>query len=373
MKKIVDVCLVNDETFLLESRLAYLSSIVSHSIFVEADYTHSGRRKVGSIADRLAKRPLGSCEVVRVSIPKRVREKGNRWAIEEYSRQWAVEYASSKNPSSIIMISDIDEIPSREQVSSLNSELETRKVVSLPMVVSYGYVNLVDRGGKAFWRKAKAFQSEYRSFSIRLDFAPSVTGPPGQHFRYLALRAPGLAQKHGDYAHEELDIAKPLLAEVLSLAAQFDVAPLPLVNQPGAGLLTDVHRKGMTGPAEFILKTEPNLVREVFHRQPFLTRIVASQRISNIYAHGASNFQSRCGEKKDWILAISSLFFQVAAHLGLTRFLAVLRRVVVVRRPFPGQRFIDFLRGVSIFGDWEIQKHDELENATVMYRALPVS
>ena len=269
----------------------------------------------------------------------------------------------------IIIISDVDEIPSLEQVEALPGELEEKNVVSLPMVVSYQYVNLLDRGGKAFWRKAKALQSDYRSFSVRLDSAPSVGGSPGQHFRYLAHQVPQLAQKHRDFAHAELDVPEPIIAEIYSIANEYDVAPLPLIDHPGAGLLTSVGVSEMSAPAKFIAKSEPRLYKEEIKKELFVTRIAASHQISKLYAQKPDGIQFAGRENKSWAMVLSGLSFQVLAHLGFMTIWRAVRRIILNRRPLPRQRLVHFLRGVNLFGDWEIQKYSELGNLQVMCRS----
>ena len=133
---IIDAFTFFNEKELVELRIKYLSDIVDYFLVVEADVTHTGKKKPWNFPDILnTKLKKYSSKIkyhqMKVDLVKAEAEKspnyvgktlGRSWRIETIQRNFLKEaYKKISSNDDIIIISDLDEIPSKEKIGFLKS------------------------------------------------------------------------------------------------------------------------------------------------------------------------------------------------------------------------------------------------------------
>ena len=117
---IVDAILFNDELELLKHRILWLRDYVDITLILEADFTFSGKPKLLYAKPKLAdleeltegtviplQMTIGSFDG---NLPD------NPWDIELASRDFLIKHVVTYCPEDRILLSDLDEIPSLEQM-----------------------------------------------------------------------------------------------------------------------------------------------------------------------------------------------------------------------------------------------------------------
>mgnify|MGYP001166395228 CR=1 FL=1 len=132
---LVDAFLYFDEKELVELRIKYLNDLVDHFIVVEADVTHQGKKKDWNFEPLLKnnlknfsqkihyhklKIDMNEADSERGWIYEKVKG-GRSWKIENMQRNYIKEACKDFAAKDIIIISDLDEIPSREKIKFIKS------------------------------------------------------------------------------------------------------------------------------------------------------------------------------------------------------------------------------------------------------------
>ena len=137
---IIDAFLFFNEKELLELRLKYLNSVVDCFVIVEANITHQGKEKQWNLEKYLENNLAEFKNKIRyvkkiINIEEALKEEGlggkdsvaNSWKIENYHRNSIKENLENFKDDDVILISDIDEIPSIEKILFLKS-CELKKI-----------------------------------------------------------------------------------------------------------------------------------------------------------------------------------------------------------------------------------------------------
>ena len=133
---IVDAFIFFNEKELVELRVKYLNDIVDYFLIIEADVTHTGKEKKWNFPEILNTSLKEFSNKIyyhqmKVDLKKAEAEKspnykggtwGRSWRVDTMQRNFLKE-AYNKLPSSndIIIISDLDEIPSKDKISFIKS------------------------------------------------------------------------------------------------------------------------------------------------------------------------------------------------------------------------------------------------------------
>lgn len=103
---IIDTCIFSGEIEMLEFRMAILGPVVDHFIVVENTYTHQGEKRECSIIE-----PTNRVTTVLTDFYS-----NDPRSIETSQRDSIKDACSRFDDSDIVILSDVDEIPSRESV-----------------------------------------------------------------------------------------------------------------------------------------------------------------------------------------------------------------------------------------------------------------
>ena len=132
---IVDAFTFLNEKELIELRVKYLSDIVDCFLIVEANTTHTGKEKKWNFPEILNSNLKEFSHKIqyhqmKVDLQKAEKEKspnykggtwGRSWKVESMQRNFIKEVYKKFSPNDIIIISDLDEIPSKKKLSFIKS------------------------------------------------------------------------------------------------------------------------------------------------------------------------------------------------------------------------------------------------------------
>ena len=133
---IVDAFTFFNEKELVELRVKYLSEIVDYFLIVEADVTHTGKNKKWNFPEILKNNLKEFSNKIhyhqmKVDLEKAEAEKSPNYVGKTLGRSWRVEtmqrnflkeaYKKFSSPEDIIIISDLDEVPSKDKISFIKS------------------------------------------------------------------------------------------------------------------------------------------------------------------------------------------------------------------------------------------------------------
>ena len=132
---IVDAFTFLNEKELIELRIKYLNEIVDYFLSVEANVTHTGKEKKWNFPEVLKNNLKEFSHKIQyhqmnVDLKKAEAEKspnykggtwGRSWKVESMQRNFIKEVSKKFSPSDIIIMSDLDEIPSKNKLSFVKS------------------------------------------------------------------------------------------------------------------------------------------------------------------------------------------------------------------------------------------------------------
>ena len=137
---IVDAFTFFNEKELVELRVKYLNDIVDYFLIVEADFTHTGKKKKWNFPEILNNNLKEFSNKIqyhqmKVDLEKAEAEQdpryrslngtlstaGRSWKIENMQRNFIKNACLKFSPNDVVIISDLDEIPSKEKISFIKS------------------------------------------------------------------------------------------------------------------------------------------------------------------------------------------------------------------------------------------------------------
>lgn len=214
---IIDSCIFFQEYDMLEFRLKYLWDYVDKFIIIEADRTHSGNRKTLNFfnnkdrfkwaMDKIIYRPI-EIDVTGLDFsyrPKEFEPDAPQWKVENQQRNAIIDACKDFADDDILMISDCDEIPSRQAVEfRKNNKVEHPFACDQRIVAFYLNYTRNDIGWRgtimSTMKQARDMMPQgLRNMRIRLSPMPNG----GYHFTYFG-GAEQVRNKLECTAHQEL-------------------------------------------------------------------------------------------------------------------------------------------------------------------------
>jgi beta-1,4-mannosyl-glycoprotein beta-1,4-N-acetylglucosaminyltransferase len=157
---IIDAFTFFNEKELVELRIKYLSDIVDFFLIVEADVTHTGKKKEWNFPKLLNSSLKGFSKKIhyhqmKVDLKKAEAEKnpnyigktlGRSWKVESMQRNFIKEASKNFSAQDTIIMSDLDEIPSKSKISFIkSSNFETIAPIAFSQslfVLNCNYLNI---------------------------------------------------------------------------------------------------------------------------------------------------------------------------------------------------------------------------------------
>ena len=145
MRKVIDGFTFFTEIELLEIRLNILYPYVDHFILVEASRTHSNKLKPFYFEENKEKFEKFLDKIIHIKVDFPENLGSHTWALENYQRECIKDGLSKIDglqPNDILFISDLDEIPRPEIITSLRNDEREKFIGALKTNIYYFFLNL---------------------------------------------------------------------------------------------------------------------------------------------------------------------------------------------------------------------------------------
>lgn len=231
---VVDAFPGNNEISLAEFRIRYLSPIVDFTVIAESTLTHSGRLKPLFFTEWLMSN-MELQDKVRILELDLTRYE-DPMSKDIATRESLVSFIVREFPNSHFVISDLDEIPSREQLQYATS---VRKTFHFLTPTVYLNANWHLRDSHAKWSRGVIGHSSVPPGENggRFETFPILNNPFGLHFSWFAESSESLLMKVESSAHTELSDAKVFDSALIRFASRYGIDHLGRFNEKGFGLL----------------------------------------------------------------------------------------------------------------------------------------
>lgn len=287
--RIVDVVLFNDELSLLLERIKFLAPFVHRFVIGESAQTFSGLHKP-LIAQNTAALEEFKAIIHTIEIPtaKLSELSSTRWHREQLSREYLLEKAQSLFPHHYLVFSDVDEVPSPEQLRIIATDrtFVRFKTRSLPMKNFLRYSNLQNTPSWSLYFKVKALAPGAIGSRTRYRIALPVFASPGCHMSFWAMTPGEISRKYKAYSHEELDKPHTSSDQFLEYCDFYQISHKGEFKKFGNGLLAPKKIEELSGFARFLSETQPNTVFSS-PASSKLSQLIASYKVSKYIEGGA--------------------------------------------------------------------------------------
>ena len=209
-----------NENLLLEIRLNELNSVVDKFVIVEATKTHSGKlRKLCFNKNNESFKPfLNKIIYIPIDFPNdldvnyirqyinldHVKLNTEAWLREIFQRNSISKGLKNAKSNDIIMISDVDEIPNRDQIIKLKNIKNYNKKYAFEQNFFYYYFNLLNISEKWIGTKATLFKNLTTPQELRYSTNYEIIKNGGWHFSYLG-DINKIKNKIDSFAHQEFN------------------------------------------------------------------------------------------------------------------------------------------------------------------------
>lgn len=158
-------CLFN-ELDLLEFRLKLLSPHVDYFVISESNFTHSGQPKTYNYLDNISRYEQWKDKIIYIPLEQdvegftfnkvdRYSPQDGSWLLENQQRMGLAYANDNINDDSIVLLSDLDEIPNPELLEKIKKLGSNNPIFddpkSLKMLFHYYYMNCQNEGFERYW------------------------------------------------------------------------------------------------------------------------------------------------------------------------------------------------------------------------------
>ncbi len=233
---LIDAFLGFDELLLASFRIDYLSKYVDKTFIFESNITHSGLKKPLYFEDWYSKLDYNLQNKISV-INIDLNQYNESWDREISSREFAMNFLRENFKFQKFILSDIDEIPSLDQVKNM---LNTPGLFHFKTPTYYRKINWALRDSHSTWSRGVMGEVSGAIYPNGARFTkslPMIPGDPGAHFSYLGFDSQKLEKKLLSFAHTELGDASKESLSIISLSDRFRIDHLGRFYSQGFGLL----------------------------------------------------------------------------------------------------------------------------------------
>lgn len=237
-RTIVDCFLAFDELDLALFRINYLSPLIDYTIIGESTYTHSGQAKDLYFSKWIETLPISirkKVEIVTIDLEDRLLS--GSWSREITSRERLLRCAIDKFPDSKVVLSDLDEIPSLQQLSSFST---VEGNYHFRCRTTYRFANLYVGGKHDRWDYGVMLGNprDVQGNSGRFQKFPLIQAEDhGVHFSYLDMGPERLRKKFNSFAHEEYSQLGMDFEKYLNYCNSYGVDHLGRIRSETFGIL----------------------------------------------------------------------------------------------------------------------------------------
>lgn len=238
------------EIELAQFRIMYLSSLVDLTIIAEARLTQSGLDKPLYFSKWLSNQNEEfKSRVIIIEVP--LLATSTSWEREIYTREYLFDYVKVNYPRAKFILSDLDEIPSLEQVEDLST---TSGLFHFLTPTYYRKINWQLRDQHIRWSHGVMGEVALNIFPNAGRFSkqiPILNSVPGAHFSWLGIDKESLWEKSKAAAHSELNVNFWASQELLRYCDNYRVDHLGRGRNLGWGIFNVVNpnENGVTAAA----------------------------------------------------------------------------------------------------------------------------
>lgn len=332
---LVDCFLFNNELDLAKFRVSYLAEFTGAVIIAESDETHSGHRKPLILADSLNNsRRDGEELFVKPIIRFQYKMSKNMTPGERdiQSRELLIQYAVKRFPDSKILLSDLDEIPSVEQVENF---LELEGCYRFNMNMSFRYANWRLSGPNSIWNRGVMGNSQLSQFPDGGRFEPFPELPTksrGSHLSWLKYGDSSIKSKLLSTSHSELAQLDRNLTSIVAYADFYQIHHLGRYGNSTLGLLEVVPESMLSSVEQAALVWNPKWFDFRKPRKGVFSRFLAAVILTEISKQNKrSELLLQHFVLKNRSFSLSNMVLSI---LVMTRGIKVLREMGWITNPF---------------------------------------
>lgn len=283
---LVDCFLGFDEVELARFRVTYLDKLVNRVLIVESSKTFSGDCKPLYFFEWWKSLPNFLKEKIDVvKLDDSLFKSSDAWDRDIFSRESLIEIAIKKYPAAKYIFSDLDEIPSLEQVETFlitdgNYHFRCRTV--------YRKANLFVQGRHDNWDYGvlASFPELLINNGGRFQKLPLIgSSETGVHFSYLGMSPERIESKLNSFAHTEYRSLEIDFTNYLAFCDKYTIDHLGRIRSETFGLLELENKDTLTSS---ILKS---LIE--FNSNWFYSPVEKKIIIKRLFASGIASFGMR--------------------------------------------------------------------------------
>ena len=278
----IDAFLGFNEVQLAKFRIDYLSEFIDRTIVLESKLTHSGIQKPLFFKEwiRTEMNLNEKVEIIEVDLS----QIEGVWQRERFSRRYLYEYIISKYPNSRFILSDCDEIPSKEQMK----ELQTKDTyMKFSTITYFRRANFRVAGGRnENWNRGIYGLTSLPQIADGGRFTKlptSFSHSPGGHFSYLNYSHDHIQVKIESFGHQELNYETIKSADFVKFCDKYSLNHIGGARTSGFGLLHVSRIEDLTPIQKSLYEFEPTFFDFRRTNSHLAHRILGSLVVSTIF------------------------------------------------------------------------------------------
>jgi beta-1,4-mannosyl-glycoprotein beta-1,4-N-acetylglucosaminyltransferase len=261
----IDGFLAFNEIDLCLFRINHLRGVVDRFVIAESSVSHSGQKKELFFQNWFKKNIDFYPDVIVLNV--NLEHFSDSWSREIHTREYLESWIFETFPDSNYSLSDLDEIPSRDQVESM---IGRRQYFHFRTPTYYRKLNLKLIDKHVLWSRGVMGHTSLQRLPNggRFSDIPTLESKNhGSHFSYLVKSNQGISAKLEGFAHIELNRSLLKTDTFLKFVDDYQIDHLGRFMEPGSGLL------------EFVPQNEFTVMqKELFSMYPDFAAILETPR-----------------------------------------------------------------------------------------------
>ncbi len=289
---IYDCFMFNDEIEILELRLRYLMNSVDFFVIAESEFNFSGQLKPIYSTSIIEKLQIPEEKIIRVKYKFTPQElellslSRGKYELEKIARNSLLQVIRNLEEEDHVMVSDVDEIPTREQLSDA---LKSTEVTSLLTPLHYGKMNWLSPDGHD-WNTVKVgYAKFFKNVDLNIfkyERFKIIRRSPGGHYSDQFRTLEEVLIKAKNSSHSEFNQEKDFQRSIFEYAQAYRVNHFGRFFRRGMGLIKNI-KPGSLNDIQ-LLALENGIFEFDYSKsdQPILKRLIASYRVSKSWSTG---------------------------------------------------------------------------------------
>lgn len=273
-----------NEASLLNLRVKYLVPEVSEFHVFELDHTFQGDSRTPELFETVKRLRDQGYEISHhfLRVPREVLKKGQPWAVDSWGRfQQGSRFLGQD---CLLLLCDLDEIPSQQQVRIARDKMKTGEVLSLVNVSfhrSSQWVLRYDPPSFPIAIRSPIALGEVRELeSTRVGCTSHLRRFPGAHLSYWNFSASEMRKKFSSFSHSSMATEERSSDEYYRYCTHFGLSFRGHTSKPGFGLIGVFDPKTNEVTRALAVVEQENAIPVKFPPVPL--RLAASENLSRL-------------------------------------------------------------------------------------------